>query len=719
MQSTVSLAKARWSQAVFAVAVLAVAALAIPAAAQAGPLTIPHDGLVPEVPRIDLPQILDGDVLDVAIVGPYIIAGGNFTTIEYNDGTTTSQPYLAAFDVDTGALVESFRPVLNGEVRAIEPGYTADEVFIGGTFTQIGGVTRNRLAKLNLSDGSVNSWKANASGMVQEIHISPQGRLFVGGLFGTVKGISIDRVAELDPATGSPKTVFNFDFSGEGGTRSGGQNIKHLQVTPDGTKLLVVHTARYIDGNERKAAAIFDIADPNAPFLTDYNISNYFIGAPYGALPTDADMSPDGSFFAIGTIIGWNPPWHDAVIAFPMSGGANTQPIWQHTMRDSVYSIAISNNAVYAGGHFCRIDSGPGATNDLGNGFTDKVCSGSPTAGAWRWQVAALDPADGTPLDWDPGSNSFHGVVTLEVTDRGLLLGHDGSYAGTKYTGRLAFFDFGAGALDTEAPTVAITAPTGVVAEASPVTVSGTTADNVRTERVKVRVIQSFTGLYLQPDGTFSATLHEFVVFPEIVGPNETASWNTSFAVAPDQYRIEARAVDGADNVSVAETVVFEVVGDPTCGVELNGAGLPKITWDPVPGEDTYFVRRNGGFLATVQNAETYTDLKPAVGVNDYLVRSFQNGVVTNLECGAVTIDPPPDPTCSLALDGLGGVVVTWDEIPGEDRYFVRRDGAFRATVVNELSYTDTTATPGTHTYLVRSFLGGVTSNVDCGSIVV
>ena len=66
----------------------------------------------------------------------------------------------------------------------------------------------------------------------------------------------------------------------------------------------------------------------------------------------------------------------------------------------------------------------------------------------YRDQIAALDPATGHALLWDPGSDGLEGVHSIEVIDRGLLVGHDGTFLGRDgpdsrawNVGRHGFFD--------------------------------------------------------------------------------------------------------------------------------------------------------------------------------------------------------------------------------------------------------------------------------------
>ncbi|MCP5026102.1 MAG: hypothetical protein GY929_07430, partial [Actinomycetia bacterium] len=118
---------------------------------------------------------------------------------------------------------------------------------------------------------------------------------------------------------------------------------------------------------------------------------------------------------------------------------------------DSVYSVGISDAAVYIGGHFCFVDGlGPIPTADVAAyPFANKPAACAPggsqdTGGVVaRYQVAALDPATGDPMAWNPGVNNQEAVFDLEVIERGLLIGHDRDRISGVLTGRHGFLDFG------------------------------------------------------------------------------------------------------------------------------------------------------------------------------------------------------------------------------------------------------------------------------------
>ena len=104
-------------------------------------------------------------------------------------------------------------------------------VLIGGNFTTVNGVSRNRIARLS-ADGSLDTTFLNglagATSIVQSIAVQPDGRVLIGGEFTTVNGVSRNRIARLN-ADGSVDTTF---LNGLAGASGGG--VFSLAVQPDG-----------------------------------------------------------------------------------------------------------------------------------------------------------------------------------------------------------------------------------------------------------------------------------------------------------------------------------------------------------------------------------------------------------------------------------------------------------------------------------------------------
>jgi len=142
----------------------------------------------------------------------------------------------------------------------------------------------------------------------------------------------------------------------------------------------------------------------------------------------------------------------------------------------------------------------------------------------------------------------------------------------------------------------------------------------------------------------------------------------------------------------------------------------PILVWDAVAGVNTYNVRDEGGWVATVAGGTTYTDNAAAPGDHTYTIR-YNLGGQNNITCtpDPITVPQPGGVSCTVALNGAGEVVVNWTEVPGEDTYQVRDVAiGWIATVVGAFTYTDTDPEPGARTYVMRYRQGGANIDTIC-----
>ncbi len=110
-----------------------------------------HESLVPDTPRTDQPEITDGEIWDIEVVGTRVYVAGDFTSIRQpNNGAVVDQAGLAAYDWNTGEVDTDFRPVFgNGGVDAIEATPDGSKLFVAGDFGTINGVTRRAIAQID------------------------------------------------------------------------------------------------------------------------------------------------------------------------------------------------------------------------------------------------------------------------------------------------------------------------------------------------------------------------------------------------------------------------------------------------------------------------------------------------------------------------------------------------------------------------------------------
>ncbi len=140
------------------------------------------------------PQVSDAPSLLVTD-GTSLFMGGSLTSA---GGVTRHM--LAAIDLTTGQPT-SWNPDVSGGISpAVETiAVSGDNVYVGGNFTTVSTQTRNRLAAVSASTGSLLTWNPNASATVRSLVVS-SGTVYAGGDFVTVGGQSRSRIAALDGA---------------------------------------------------------------------------------------------------------------------------------------------------------------------------------------------------------------------------------------------------------------------------------------------------------------------------------------------------------------------------------------------------------------------------------------------------------------------------------------------------------------------------------------
>ncbi|MGZ6743523.1 MAG: PKD domain-containing protein [Nocardioides sp.] len=486
-----------------------------------------HTRLVPDKPRTNMPVISNGEIFDIEVVPSInrVFIAGSFTSLANSVAPTTTinQAGLASYNYQTGLIDTSFRPTFNGGVAAVEASPDGTKLFVGGDFNTVNGVAEQKVASLNLTTGaplSTFSFGNSTNNQVTALAASND-TVYVGGRFTRVNGVVKSGLAAVNAASGAVDTGFSNDITGGIGV-NGALGVSQLKLTHDGTKLLVVHTGRQIAGQDRYGMGVIDTATKQLlPFrstLWDDNLARLGgVTRIYGA-----DIAPDDSYFVVTSGSGGDaPPISDTAVAYPLTAASvqdsDVQPLWISRHFDSIYSVAITEVAVYLGGHFQFIESPtsddpwPGLDNVgygtgqglAGYGLGDQVVR--------RDHIAAVSPTTGKALEWNPtgGSNSFEGNKAMEATPRGLFIGGDGMYQGGVRTGRVAFYDLTSVTDPPALPDTTITAPIEgrVVPTNAPFSITGTArVATGSVGRVQVRIQDRDSGQYLTSTNTWTST---------------------------------------------------------------------------------------------------------------------------------------------------------------------------------------------------------------------
>jgi PKD repeat protein len=560
-----------------------------------------HTVEVSDTVRTNLPRITTGEIWDLEYIGDRIYVVGGFTTIRNNAGnntTTYNQPYLAAFNLQTGLVDAGFRPTFDGGVTDVEASPDGTKLFVAGRFNTVNGVTKRKFASINPTTGAtVASFTAHGNGAGTELEATNT-TVYLGGQYTAINGAPKVGLAAVDATTGAligrsgqnPRGTWNNDISGGIGP-NGGLNVQELKISPDQSKLMVVHTGRQIAGQDRYGVGLINITTgqllPWRTRLWEDNLGN--VGGIQRIYA--GDIAPNGQYFVVSSGSGGDrPPINDTAVAFPIDGSDFVEPLWVSRMFDSVYSVAISEVGVYVGGHMAWAESptardpwpglddqGYGTGQGLsGYGLGDDVLR--------RDHVAAISPSVGKAISWNPGSNSFEGNKAMLVHPRGLVTGGDATTQGSQNVGRIAGYNLLP--TTTSAYETTITSPIeGRVEEAGvPFTVEGTARATSGVQRVQVEIRDRSSNRYLQDDlvtwgaaNTINATL---------ASPNAaTTNWSLGLTIQGNQnLEVMARtfAVNGnSDNTKdVNKFETFSTTDrTPTASISGPSGVVPSTTF--------------------------------------------------------------------------------------------------------------------------------------------
>jgi hypothetical protein len=309
--------------------------------------------------------------------------GGDFTAVNtfYTQGALVN---------NTSGAADRNYPVVAGLGTSVLASVSdgAGGFYIGGTFTTVGGLARNRLAHIN-SSGQVTAWNPNADNSVNTIAISGS-TIYVGGAFANVGGQARNFVAAIDATTGVA-TSWNPNAN---------NSINVLVVS--GSTVYTGGLFTTIGGQSRNNIAALDVTtglatawNPNADFLISamaISGSNVYVGGTFTNIGGQARARIAALDMITGLATAWNP-------------AASAQ----------VNVIMVNGTTVYAGGAFTTI------------------------GGQSRNRIAGLDITTGLATAWNPNASST--VRALAMNGTNVLCGGDFLTIGGQTRNRIAEID--------------------------------------------------------------------------------------------------------------------------------------------------------------------------------------------------------------------------------------------------------------------------------------
>ncbi|MCU1452399.1 MAG: domain containing protein [Acidimicrobiales bacterium] len=421
----------RLGSAAVVLVVLVVAAL--PAAAAT---PTPNEVTVSAVPSTLTPYVRDGQVRAIAVVGNRVVLGGSFTSVRNrpNGSPPRTQRYLVSFDRTTGVLDPKFAPVLDDTVEALAPAPDGVSVLVGGNFQKVNGLLAGGITRLAVATGArVPGFLANTDGRVDTLKVHST-TAYVGGTFGKINGLVRTRLAALDATTGAVSPALDIPVDSSQNAKAPSR-VEKLAVNPAGTRLVIAGNFLGVGHLARQQIAMIDLT--TVPATMTHWSTNRFVhtqcSRTYNSDIRDVEVSPDGSYFVVGTTGAWGgvKSMCDSASRWEMAASTPAQePTWtQFTGGDTITALAVTGSTIYLGGHF----------RWMNNALTPHGDAAGPGA-VVRQGLAALDPSTGAPLAWNPTRQLGYGVLDMLATDGGLYIGHDTNEVGHQVNARVAYF---------------------------------------------------------------------------------------------------------------------------------------------------------------------------------------------------------------------------------------------------------------------------------------
>ncbi len=634
---------------------------------------------------------IENQVFAIEQIGDRIFVGGKFTEVRaFSNDSPEDQPYLAAFDADSGEWISNFRPEIDAPVYALHASADGSRLFVGGEFTNINDAEYTEgLGAIDPNTGEVDSsWTAQLENpftsypvVVKTIDMNNT-HLYVAGVMTAAGGrdgvprVTLGRTAKLDIDTGEADPDWTPMVSGG--------SVWGIAVSPDGSR---VHLGGYFSSvNLEESTPYFATVDNTdgelIPGLTPYIDQ---IAYPTRGYLQDVEVVGDRVWLAGSEHAVYMLDSSDNEIerVHSTSRGGDYQDL--EVVGDRIYGSCHCYND-----HFADYDYWINRREDI----PDDVLV-TPIK-----YVAAYDGLSG---DYIPefqlnASARQSGVWAIHGDDRGCLwVGGDLTVAGSDAAGTAEWA--GAFSRFCESDGGAIPAPAGL----------RTTFQDKRRIVLNWQEISGAESYEIYRDG-------------ELVGTDDNG-WYTDLGLEEGTtYSYQVRGVTAAGEPGdLSGAIEATTAGAPADGslpaptglrTTFQDRGRVVLNWQEVDGADSYEIVRDGVVVAT-DDGLWYTDLGLEEGTTySYQVRAVAvDGTEGDLSSAIdATTAGAPAGGALPAPDGLrstfadrGRIVLNWQRVDGADFYEIVRDGVVVATDDGQW-YTDLGLTPGTeYDYQIRA----------------
>lgn len=541
--------------------------------------------------------------------------GGGFTQVG-----GVARNYLARINAD-GSL-HPWDPNPNGTISDIE--VMGDMVYIGGSFTSVGGETRSYIAAVDTVSGAVTTWAPQPNNTVSCIEISST-TVYFTGMFITVNGVSRSRAAAVDLVTGE---LTAWDPNSNASVNS---------LVLDGSTVYVGGSFTSIGGDARNRIAALDAT---TGFATNWNPGTD--NTVYSVIVVDNLVYVGGWFTTIGGVARNN------LAAVDKASGTTTSLNLNIASNHIIHVLEAQGDTVYIGGQFGSIggqlrsgvalldhssgiitawDPHPnGQVRKIGvSGEQVYVCGDFNVIGGYvRNRLAAIDANTGVPTSWDPGANNQ--VEALAYSAGIVYAGGPFTSVGGQARGGIAALDAVTGAPTAWDPGVPGFTVYAITVAGSTVYVGGGFQNMGGAARNRIAAVDATTGIATSWDPNADQVVTELLV------DGSTVYAGGSFTNIGGQARNRLAALDAATGLATT--------WDPNASAAVSAMGK---------GDGVLYV---GGSFTTIGG------------------QARNRAAAINLSTGTATQWDPnvPQPIYSIAVgDSLVYVAGNFQSIGGED----------------------------------------------------
>ena len=390
----------------------------------AATLSLTSGGVAQALPatQADATGMVDGKVRAIAIVGNKVWVAGSFTEMQNPNGSAArAVSSLAVFDADSGAPLTSF------PVPAVTKSSGAGTVFdlslgpngllyLAGSFTRVGGLSRKNVAAIDPSDGSVAAFAPNTASAKSVLATS--GAIYVG----TSKLLSFEPNGSPSPGYQAPQVETDPSLRGHGTP----PQVRDM-VLAGGAVVAACQCDSTIEGGTSSPAKAAIKVDPESGSVLNW---------------TPGNLSTNSGAFGISLLV-QNDPSSGRATVYLGAGGSDFAAAYDLATGQQAFKTDTSGSAqatgwmdgkLFVGGHFqwvAKTAAQQCGANDRPN--TD--CHHAP-------RLVVIDPATGKVIPeanpWNPGICCRYNGVWALTPDPGrgrLHVGGEFTKVGGTWTG--------------------------------------------------------------------------------------------------------------------------------------------------------------------------------------------------------------------------------------------------------------------------------------------